>query len=495
MTTHMDYEIVNPDPAGTVASLSSLGYTVEAAVADLVDNSVSAGARCIRVVFTWQGAASWAAVVDEGRGMDPAELLIAMTVAAKGVSACRTPDDLGRFGMGLKTASFSQARQLTVHTRAAGHDALTRSWDLDAVVESGEWRLLNGTDEDTEHVLTALLPDGRHGTVVVWRRLHRYHNADGGDRTAAQKSFYAEAERVARHLGMVFGRFLTGRDRVEILVNGLAVAPWDPFMSGHPSVLRLPPEEIPVGEHAVRVEPFVLPHPRRLAEDERELAAGPAGWLDQQGFYVYRRRRLILAGDWLGIRGFRRDERYNLARIAVDVPAEADADWRIDVRKSSAVPPVGVRRHLERIGHATRARAAEVLNHRSGVNARAYGADFIYAWKVDRRTGRIRCTINREHPLVRRVIRGASADQADTKALLRLLEETVPVATMRTMHQADTADDPEPFGDAAPDEVTNVAQRIYEALTAEGRPPAEAKRRLSQMPPFNEFEGFWTGSS
>jgi hypothetical protein len=244
----------------------------------------------------------------------------------------------------------------------------------------------------------------------------------------------------------------------------------------------------------VRVEPFIIPHPRRV-EGGIVDAAGPGGLLEQQGFYLYRRRRLIVAGDWLGIREFRRDERYNLARIAVHVPAEADDEWRIDVRKSSAVPPVAVRRHLRRIGEATRQQAAEVLNHRGRLAAQTHSADFVYTWKVDRKSGRIRCAINREHPLVRRATRGASADRADVVALIRLLEETVPVATLRTMHQADTADDPEPFGDAAPDDVTSIARRIYEAMIADGRTPAEARRRLAMMWPFNELDGFWNAGT
>jgi len=492
----VDYEIANPDPGGTVASLSSLGYSIEAAVADLVDNSISAQAKHVQAIFTWHGSESWVAVVDDGRGMDGGELSSAMTLAARGPSVDRAPDDLGRFGMGLKTASFSQCRQLTVCTRQGGGIAHIRTWDLDAVVSSREWRLLIGAASDTLSLLKVLLPSGARGTAVVWRRLHRYDaTSESSDAGSAQKQFYAESERVARHLGMVFGRFLSGAARIEITVNGDAVKPWDPFMSGHASVLRLQTEDLPVGDHVVRVEPYVLPHPRRLEGHDQQNAAGPTGLLDQQGFYLYRRRRLIVAGDWLGIRKFRRDERFNLARIAIHVPAEADHDWRIDVRKSSAVPPVGIRRHLERIGEATRRTAAEVLNHRSGVTARAHAADFVYAWKVDRRTGRIHCTINRDHPLVRRAIRGGSAGRADITALLRLLEETVPVATLRTMHLADTVDDPEPFADAAPDEVNEVARRIYEALITDGRTPSEAKRRIALMPPFNEFEGFWASDS
>ncbi|SCL53591.1 Histidine kinase-, DNA gyrase B-, and HSP90-like ATPase [Micromonospora citrea] len=489
----MSYDIANPDPAGTITSLRSFGYSVEAAVADLVDNSVSAGARRIDVYFTWAGAASWVAVVDDGRGMTADELVTAMTVAAKGSYQARAAADLGRFGMGLKSASFSQAARLTVSTRTAvSAEEAVRTWDLSVVAETSEWRLLHGTDEETGTLLKQLRPHGGAGTTVVWRDLHRFA-MDGvtAEDARAQKQFYAEATRVEEHLGMVFGRFLVGRNRLAMTVNATPVKAWDPFLSGHPSVQRLPAEELPVGNHTVRIEPFILPHPKKLSPEQQQQAAGPGGWLDQQGFYVYRRDRLILAGDWLGIRGFRRDERYNLARIIVDVPAEADADWAIDVRKSTAVPPVGARRHLQRIGTATRSRAAEVLSHRGRIAAREHGAEFIYAWRVDKRDGTIRCRINRDHPLVREVLQGGPDAAVDAKALIRLLEETVPVAALRIMHDGDVTDDPEPFLGAAPKEVGDVANRIYAAFVAQGRTPREAKERLALMPPFDQFDGFW----
>jgi Histidine kinase-, DNA gyrase B-, and HSP90-like ATPase len=488
----MRYDIANPDPAGTIMSLRSLGYSVEAAVADLVDNSVSAAARHIDVYFTWDGADSWVAVTDDGSGMTAEELAVAMTVAAKGSFQERARDDLGRFGMGLKSASFSQAARVTVASRSRDGIESIRTWDLAVVEETGEWRLLHGCDDETASVLEMLRPNGGSGTAVVWRNLHRF-SVDGAtsDDTRAQRQFYAEATRVEDHLGMVFARFLGGRNKIGIAVNGTRVQTWDPFLIGHPSVQRLPAEEVPVGTHSVRIEAFVLPHPRRLGEEELATAAGPGGWLDQQGFYVYRRDRLILAGDWLGIRGLRRDERYNLARIAVDVPAEADADWAVDVRKSTVVPPVAARRHLSRIGAAARSRAAEVLSHRGRLAAREHGAEFIYAWRVERNNGQVRCRINREHPLVREVLRGGPDATVDAKALIRLIEETVPVAALRIMHDTESIDDPEPFLGAAPKEVTEVAERIYAAFVAQGRTPREARERLAVMPPFDQLDGFW----
>ncbi|MFF7334144.1 ATP-binding protein [Streptomyces sp. NPDC008150] len=490
----MAYDIAAPEPAGMVASLSSLGYSLPAAIADLVDNSISVEARNINVEFTWAGQDSWIAVVDDGWGMSAEELVTAMTVAARGPATSRSSTDLGRFGIGLKSASFSQARQLTVSTATAG-EWHTRTWDLDIVEQFGQWRLLHGADDATTAVLDKVRGTTGRGTVVLWRRLNGYHDgavSEGDEHT--QKQFYAEASRTESHLGMVFARFLTGSRCRNLRVSGTPVEPWDPFMGNHPSVQRLPTEELPLGGGSVRVEAFILPSAHRLTPEEYARAAGPQGWLDQQGFYVYRRNRLIQAGDWLGQRGIRREEKYNLARIAVDIPAETDTEWGVDVKKSSVVPPVGLRPHLNRIARQARTRAADVLRHRGQVAARIHGDPLSYAWTVRRPDGKVTCRINRSHPLVQAALRPGGNNTADVRALIRLLEETVPVAALRVMHETDTSDDPEPFGGPGPadDAALEVAQRIYESLVSGGRSPSASRERLRTMPPFDQMQGFWS---
>jgi hypothetical protein len=488
------YDLAMPDAAGLVASLSSLGYSLEAAIADLVDNSVSAEAQTIDVVFTWVGRDSWIAVVDDGTGMSLKGLVTAMTVAARGPKTQRSASDLGRFGVGLKSASFSQARQLTMSTAEAGtwH---TRTWDLDAVEQSGEWLLLHGADNDSEAVLELLREQtGQRGTIVLWRRLNGYHTDDvESDDEKTQEQFYAEANRTRAHLGMVFERFLGGRNRLRLLVSGEPVEPWDPFLTRHPSVQRMPVEVLPVGNASVRVEAFVLPGAQRLSEDEYRTGAGPRGWLDQQGFYVYRRDRLIVAGDWLGLRGLRQEERYSLARLAVDIPVDVDVEWGVDVRKSSVVPPVALRRDLTRIARHTREQAAAVLRFRGRLAARTHSGRLIFAWSVKRDSGEVTCRINRSHPLVVAALR-TGADRKAIHALLRLLEETVPVTALRVAHETDTVDDPEPFGGAGPanDDALEVAQQIYQALIDDGRSPGAARERLRATPPFDQLDGFWS---
>ncbi|MEU3109297.1 ATP-binding protein [Streptomyces albidoflavus] len=491
----MTYELAPPAPVGMVASLSSLGYSLPDALADLVDNSVSAGARTVEIDFSWAGRESWMAITDDGRGMSPETLVTAMTVAARGPATDRSPTDLGRYGVGLKSASFSQCRLLTVSSATDG-DWITRTWDLDVVEQTGEWRLLHTPGADTSAVLERVVAGRRRGTVVLWQRLSGYRAASERDKKT-QQQFYDEAEKVRTHLGLVFARFLGGSAPLSIEVAGVAVAPWDPFVSSSPSLRRLPPETLPLDGRTVFVEPFVLPGSQRLTPEEYEIAGGPHGWLRHQGFYVYRRDRLILAGSWLGLRGLRREERFNLARVAVDIPAEMDAEWRVDVRKATVVPPVALRRHLTRIGQMVRREAADTVRHRGQIAARQHSGPLAFAWNIRRTNGRISCKINRHHPLVEAVLKDAERDPAQLRALLHLLEETVPVPALRVLHETDSPDDPEPFGGPGPadDRAIEVARQMYKVLQARGNSADEATALIRSTQPFDQLDGFWSAGS
>ncbi|MEU3081075.1 ATP-binding protein [Streptomyces albidoflavus] len=488
----MAYDLAPPEPVGMVASLSSLGYSLPDAIADLVDNSVSAKAGTIDVEFTWDGRASWVAVVDDGHGMSEEALVTAMTVAARWSATDRTSTDLGRYGVGLKSASFSQCRLLTVCTAEADGPWRSRTWDLDVVEQTGEWRLLRRPPAEAEKALEQLTAGRSVGTIVLWHRIAGYRGIAAADRRT-QRQFYDEAEKVRSHLGLVFARFLTGSAALTLRVTSLPVEPWDPFLSSHPSVMHHPVENLPLEGHKVRVKPFILPGLQRLTPAEAERAGGPKGWLRQQGFYVYRRNRLILAGSWLGIRGLRREERYNLARIAVDIPAETDAQWQVDVRKATVVPPVALRQHLQRIARTVRSAAAETVRNRGQIAARQRAENLSFAWSVRRDENTVHCRINRKHPMIQAVLREGGGDPANIRALLRLLEETVPVPALRVLHETDTADDPEPFGGPgkATEEATKVAQCMFDVLVTQGRSPDEARQVIRTMQPFDQLNGFW----
>jgi hypothetical protein len=491
----MAYDVVPPDPAGTIESLGALGYTLEAAIADLVDNSIDAGSDTIDIRFHWDGRDSYTVVSDNGRGMSETELRPAMAIAVRGPRSSRAEAELGRFGMGLKTASFSQASRLTVWSRtAAKSHANVRVWDLERVVSSGEWQLLHEADETGAAILADSSADLKGpGTVVLWQRLTKLVDELAQlDDEAGHKQFLEAIARVEAHLAMTFGRFLgwdrrRGKRAIAIRVNGAEVRAWDPFLQANDATLTGPADRLEIEGQPVTVQPFVLPPKRRLTDQEYQTAGGPRGWLEQQGFYVYRNDRLIVAGGWLGLPGFRSDEKHILARIAIEIPSTLDHAWSVDVKKATAHPPITLRGSLSRTAKATRADAQRVLSSIGKAVAHEKADDLSFVWRPERAGGDLRLRVNWDHPLVKQALQASPDARPTVKALLRFMEETVPLPALRILFDQEEDRDYEPFSKTPTDEIISIAERMYGAYVSQGLSPKQAKVRLQHTSPFNEY--------
>ena len=306
----------------------------------MIDNSISAHARNLWITFWWEGRRSHIAVLDDGDGMTEGQLAEAMRPGSMSPLESRRTDDLGRFGLGLKTASFSQCRQLTVASLRNGQFS-TRRWDLDHVARVEEWQLLKEPVTCSEEILKPLLKLGQ-GTMVLWEDLDRVvENVSASDR-GSHNHFLSLIDRVEAHLAMVFHRFLEGgATGLSIYINGSdgdhRLRAWDPFMKDHGATISTPAEQITTPQGDVEVQGFVLPHKDHLNHDQFESGAGLDGWAAQQGFYIYRNSRMLVSGGWLGLgqrKAWTREEPYKLARLRLDMPNTADTDWDIDIKKS-----------------------------------------------------------------------------------------------------------------------------------------------------------------
>ena len=469
-------------------SLRGLGYSTGAALADIVDNSVSAGAREVLINLAWHGEASRVAILDNGRGMTDVELESAMTLGDKSPLEERKPGDLGRFGMGLKTASFSQCRRLTVASSKAGARSCLR-WDLDELAREsdGGWLLLEGPAAGSE-AFADVLPRDRDGTLVLWERLDRIVTK-GYD----PDDFNDMIDRIEAHLAMVFQRMLEGpRPRLRILINGRSVIPWDPFMMGHPAKLWASPAQgIATDAGRVVAQCNVLPHKDRLSAAEFDRGAGPDGWTAQQGFYVYRNERLLVAGGWMGLgagRAWNREEIYRLARIRLDIPNTADAAWKIDIRKSVARPPVSLRPWLTRLAELTRNEARKVFAFRGAPLSPRSGSPIDAAWRVDHTAAGARYRIDEKHPAISAAIEAAGERSALVRAMIRVIEETVPVQRI-WLDTAENKDTPRTgFSGEPPAEVASVLSTLYKDMVGrQGISSELARKTLSSTEPFQNF--------
>lgn len=418
---------IAPTASALLKSLRGLGYTPETALADLIDNSIAAGAKTVALSIDWNAGDPRIAVRDDGRGMSLDQLTDAMRFGGEGPDAPRAADDLGRFGLGLKTAALSQCRRMTVAS-AQGSGRACLSWDIAVVSETRKWTALVDADIPAfEHVQP--IGPGDVGTIVVLEAMDELGGLFGLD----SERFYARLADIRAHFAMVFHRFLSGdARRVRILINGRDVAAWDPMLRTHPATRMLGSGQIGTGLQAIRATSYVLPHRDIFANDQEfQAAGGPGGWAERQGFYVYRGDRLVVAGSWLGLgerREWTKDESSRLARIAIDLPTACDPAWRIDVIKARARPPAGLRSRLVRTGAECRDRAREVFAWRGGqVRPRSDTRQASPLWQEEHVSGRRRYRVDRDHPVIQALFEQGSETTRLARAAISLIERTVPI--------------------------------------------------------------------
>jgi hypothetical protein len=342
---------VIPSARRLVEALRDVGYDFPGAVADLVDNSIEAQATAVAVDIVFDGACSWVRITDNGQGMDGPWINEALRF---GSERTYTADDLGKFGLGLKTASLSQCRRLSVasRTNAAPARIQARCFDLDRVASGDRWEIdvlpPSGRDSKLVEPLRAST-----GTVVLWEALDRVigYKAPAGDR--ARNGLIDLAERTEEHLAMVFHRFLSGeipkRPRLTIAVNGKKIRAWDPYARAEARTEALVPYECDIvvngASGMVRFEPFVLPPRSQFSSDiEFNRLKGPSKWNQQQGLYIYRANRMIQSGGWSWMRAA--DEHTKLARAALDFYPDLDSAFRINIAKMRVVLPAQLRERL-----------------------------------------------------------------------------------------------------------------------------------------------------
>ena len=408
-----------PAASDLLESMRALGYSFEAAVADLLDNSLSAQSSSIDIMFSPHDD-PYVAIVDDGRGMTPDVLTAAMRHGSKNPNLLRNEQDLGRFGLGLKTASLSQCRRMTVVSLCEG--VLSgRCWDLDHVALRQDWMLLQLSNAEIQSLpcLDELQSHG-HGTLVLWQSFDRL----GAGEQSIERAFGNRMDFLREHLALVFHRVLAetpSNSAITIRINNNPVKPFDPFLTRKSQAL--PPQDFYLDGERVHVQPYILPHISRLSNEDLRLAGGEDGLRRNQGFYVYRNRRLISWGSWFRL--VRQEELTKLARVQVDISNQLDHLWKLDVTKSTTYPPEALREGLRQIiGRITEgSRNVFVFKGK-----KASSDKIIHAWDRSVVRDGVSYRINREHPLLSAL---SSEVSGRTNSLLRdafdLLEQMVPL--------------------------------------------------------------------
>ena len=394
---------VPPKPSSLMESIREIGYSLSTALADLVDNSITAQARNIHIFASPEASDLKVGILDDGVGMSESELLEAMRLGSRSPLDERNSTDLGRFGLGLKTASFSQCRVLTVVSRSDGATSCAR-WDLDHVAESEMWQILIPDDPEsmpwTQHIQET-------GTLVLWEKLSLGTDEEDSGRNMTE--FTRQMDIARSHLELVFHRYLTGESglrKVVISLNNRPLEPFDPFNSRHSATIAGPEEKIRVAGGDVLVQSFTLPHHSKVTPSEWDRFAGPEGYVRNQGFYVYREKRLIIHGTWFGLA--RQTELTKLARVRIDMPNSLDGAWKIDIKKASAQLPAAVRARLRRIVVPLQTSSRRVYRSRG---RRLIEDNRVPVWERIQSKGQISYRINDQHPVILNFLKNLSPEE------------------------------------------------------------------------------------
>ena len=450
---------------------------LDSAVADIIDNSLAASASTVGLEFRVSGDLH-VAIVDDGSGMSAETLELAMQHGGFGPELEREPNDLGRFGLGLKTASLSQCRRLTVVSLRDGIIS-GAEWNLTRVEATRRWTLGVLDEGDLAEIpyVDRIRSSGR-GTVVLWREFDRAlgGEADPGDQLGRL------VDKCREHLALVFHRFLRpepGERQFGIRINGRVVKGIDPFLSAIST--QLPSQSIQVDGHQITFTPFILPHRSRMSKRQLVEVDGEDGLRRTQGFYIYRNRRLITSGTWFRL--MRQDELTKLARVRVDIPNALDKLWQVDVKKSTAAPPMEVRAGLTQVLDRIGVTSKRVITHRGWKVREAVTR----LWqRMETPTG-VNYQINRDHPSVAALL--ASPDAAERGATARLLvalEMTIPFQEI----YVDVAGERDVAPDFAKDEVEEELREMLIAIVETARALGNVRTALDRVPtlePFNRY--------
>ena len=466
-----EYEEAVPTTS-LIESVRSFGYDLNTAIADIVDNSITAKASEISIHLEWNNGEPFVSITDNGVGMSEAELSHNIVLGSKNPNDERDLSDLGRFGLGMKTASLSMARQLNVFSQREKGSLSFRSWDLDIVEKAGKWLIAKKLPDWFESFPNELKPD-ECGTLIVWKNCDRILQYAKDLKTLRQR-----AVELSSHLGVVFSRFLSGRNHISITVNGSRVEPWSPIPEGSRSLSTQYHGQI-------TINPYVLPHKSKFPNDDVfRLAGGIKGWNSQQGFYVFRKDRLIVSGGWLGLK-VKKDEHTKLARIVVDIGSELDEDWQINVLKSRASIPAGsVREMLGAIAKATRKEAEEVYRMKGKTVSRSVALRDSFVWQIVKKDNGLKeFRVNRAHPFIKHLEENYIGKKRDIERLFIMIERTLPTEAIQVEQTSGQLDMPlMPY-----EEIRALAEEALELALGVGKPKAMAIRDLLTFEPFSFF--------
>jgi hypothetical protein len=475
-TSIQKYELAIPDPKNLIHALRDIGYSLETALADVIDNSITAEASEVNIYISFDVKDSNIAIVDNGKGMNINELTDAMNLGSFDPLAVRNKKDLGRFGLGLKTASFSQSSKLTVVSRQ-NSNLISRCWDLDHVSNTKSWEVAV-YDETQIKQLPQINHLSTKGTLVLWEKLDRL--IDTSSKRSPEDIFWEKIDIAREHLGLVFHRYITGEaglKKLAIFINGDPIVAFNPFEGAGK---HFPEEEI----GKIKMQAYLLPHQNKTTVEKYKQLASKDGYVKSQGFYVYRNSRLMIHGTWFRLA--KQSEATKLARVKIDLPNSEDFTWSIDVKKSRATPPESIRTELKRTIEKIMTSSTRVYKSRG---ARISKKGFTPIWSEYHQHNDKSYRLNYDSPIIESLLSSLNdTDSKKVKELFSIIESTLPIDSIF----ADLSTEPENIKQnlVTDDQLVKYAEDYWLLMSSMGNDKNDISLKLKQTEPFSKFEEF-----
>ncbi len=411
--------VLIPNASNLIESLRSIGYSFETALADITDNCIAANASLIDIYANIDKENSYVNIVDNGIGMNEEELIDSLRYGSKNPNEHRDEKDMGRFGLGLKSASISLCRTLTVISKK-DNKVNGVVWDLDYIEKTNNWTLKILSHDQIEKIDAFHdLDKFESGTVVRWENFDKLKQSSSNFDESLRK-LVIEAK---YHLSLIYHRLIG--NNLKILVNNDEIKKLDPFLENNTFRQVKRTSKIKVENEEILVTPIILPHLSKLSEAEIEQVGGKESLRNKQGFYIYRNKRLIIWGTWFRIG--EKSELTKLARVIVDVPNSLDYIWELDVKKSSVNLPERIKPMLYRAVNDSCSVSEEVFDYKG----RTINTDFIQTWNIikKRKNDGLLIKVNQENPLLIKFMNSLSKSQLNIfKSILKDFENDIPLS-------------------------------------------------------------------
>lgn len=419
----MRYADMPPYAPTLMESTRAIGYSIEAAIADIIDNSIAANAARIDIDFFPIGQ-SYISILDDGHGMSEMELISAMQYGSRSPLDVREESDLGRYGLGMKTASLSQCRVLTVISKQNGMVAGAQ-WNLNHIKQAESWSLIVLDESEVKKFPNwDKLNSYLNGTLVVWQDLDKF----GIGESDIAAAFTRKMNLIRDHLSLVFHRYLSGEPglkKTDIRMNDLSIVPQDPFLI-RKSTQLMDEETIVVRGEKVKVKPYILPHTSKLTKKELAALGGKEGLRKQQGFYVYRNKRLLIWGTWFRL--MRQGDLSKLARVQVDIPNSLDDLWTLDIKKSTATPPEEVRKNLSVVIEKISEGSKRTWTYRG---KKEVSDQVVHIWnRLMTRDGSIVYEVNPDHPMIDALVEEYPGIRPKIELILKQIAMSLPLNSL-----------------------------------------------------------------